>query len=267
MIVAVGALESELAGIRRQMKLACSYLVGQMKIAEGWLAGRECVLVQSGMGRERAEYALGFVLHRYRPSAVIALGYSGALAAKLRAGDLVVCSQVHALVAMPTPLHPLPSMGWLSCDHHLVSRALGVELASCWTTERWLPKLRPDRPVGGGCLTLPYLASYRQMKEWLGWNFSSSVVDMESFWLGCLAQQARVPFLAVRAISDTLNESLPPLEGLIDGSGQTRKRALSRYLLRHPLACGSLLRLGLHAHRAQQSLTVFFSKFVKDGNL
>jgi adenosylhomocysteine nucleosidase len=267
MIVAVAALESELAGIRRQMKLACSYLVGQMHIVEGWLAGRECVLAQSGMGRERAEHALALVLHRYRPSAVVALGYSGALAAKLRAGDLVVCPQVHALVTIPTPLHPMPSLGLLACDHHLVARALRVELSSCWTTEHWLPRLRPDRPVGGGCLTLPYLASYRQMKEWLSWNFSGAVVDMESFWLGCLAQQARVPFLAVRAISDPLTESLPPLEGLIDAAGRTRASALSRYLLRHPLASGSLMRLGLHAHRAQQSLTVFFSKFVKDMNL
>jgi nucleoside phosphorylase len=221
------------------------------------------LLVQSGMGRERAERALEFVLYRYRPSSLVSLGFGGALAARLRAGDLVVCPHVLALAGPPSPFYHTSSVGMLACDHALVSRAMQVPLATCWNTERWLPRRRPDRPVSGGCLTLPYLASQRQMKEWLGWNFTGAVVDMESFWLGNLAQQARLPFLAVRAISDPLTESLPTLDGLIDPAGSTQKRAVQRYLLRHPLALGGLVRLGLHARRAQQSLTMFFARFMK----
>ena len=267
MITAVAALEGELAGIRKHMKVASSFSVGEALIEEGWLAGQECVLAQSGMGRQRAERALEFVLQRYRPSAVLSLGFCGALAAKLRAGDLVVCSQLLALLTMPSPMRPAPPVGLLNCDERLVARALHVEMPLNWGMARCLGLRRRARPVGGGCLTIPSAASHRQVKEWLSWNFTGAVVDMESFWLGFLAREAGVPFLAVRAVSDPLSESLPPLDGLIDAFGRTKKSAMSRYLLAHPLVTGELVRLGFHARRAQKSLTSFVLRFLKESEL
>ncbi len=264
MITAVAALEGELAGIRKQMKIASSFRVGEALMEEGWLAGQECLLVQSGMGRQRAERALEFVLGRYQPSAVLSLGFCGALAARLRAGDLVVCAQLLALLTMPSPLRPAPSVSLLNCDQRLVTRALNLELPLKRGLAGSLGLGRHARPVGGGCLTIPSAASHRQVKEWLSWNFTGAVVDMESFWLGLLCQEAHVPFLAVRAVSDPLSESLPPLEGLIDAFGRARKGAMSRYLLAHPIAAVGLVRLGLHARRAQKSLTSFAVHFLKD---
>jgi len=263
MITAVAALEGELAGIRRQMRIVSSSHMGEALIEEGWLGSQECLLVQSGMGRQRAERALEYVLCRYRPSAVLSLGFCGALAAKLRAGDLVVCSQLLALLTMPSPMRPAPSVGLLNCDDRLVRRALRVEMPQSWGLSPSLWLRRRGRPVGGGCLTVPSVANHRQVKEWLSWNFTGAVVDMESFWLGSLAQEAGVPFLAVRAVSDPLSESLPPLDGLIDAFGRTKKRAMSRYLLAHPIACSELVRLGFHARRAQKSLTNFALNFLK----
>jgi adenosylhomocysteine nucleosidase len=264
MITAVAALEGELAGIRHQMKITRSFSVGEALLEEGWLAGQECLLVQSGMGRQRAERALQSVLQRYRPSAILSLGFCGALAAKLRAGDLVVCSQLLALLTMPSPLRPAPSVGLLNCDDDLVNRALQVEMPQPWGFAHYLTLRRRAKPVGGGCLTVPSAASHRQVKEWLSWNFTGAIVDMESFWLGSLAREAGVPFLAVRAVSDPLNESLPPLDGLVDAFGRTKMQAMSRYLLSHPITAGQLVRLGLHARRAQKSLTNFTVSFFKD---
>jgi adenosylhomocysteine nucleosidase len=264
MITAVAALEGELAGIRRQAKVTNSFRVGEALLEEGWLAGQDCLLVQSGMGRQRAERALEYVLRRYRPSAVLSLGFCGALAGKLRAGDLVVCSKLLALLTMPSPLRPAPSVGFLNCDDCLVKRALRVEMPQTWGAARCLALRRRVRPVVGGCLTVPSVANHRQVKEWLSWNFTGAVVDMESFWLGSLAQEAGVPFLAVRSVSDPLNESLPPLDGLVDAFGRTKKRAMSRYLIGHPIAAGELIRLGLHFRRAQKSLTSFVVSFLKD---
>ncbi|HEY7347214.1 MAG TPA: hypothetical protein VH599_02760 [Ktedonobacterales bacterium] len=264
MIIALAALEGELAGIRRHMKIAHTCSIGEALIEEGYLAGQECLLVQSGMGRQRAEYALQSVLQRYKPTAVLSLGFCGALAAKLRAGDLVVCSQLLALLTMPSPLRPAPSVGMLNCENHLVKRALHIDVPRTGGLTRFLMLRRRARPVGGGCLTVPSIASHRQVKEWLSWNFTGAVVDMESYWLGSLAQEAGVPFLAVRAVTDPLTESLPPLDGLVDAFGRTKKRAMSRYLLAHPLVTGELARLGLHTRRAQKSLTSFVVSFLKD---
>ncbi len=264
MITAVAALEGELIGIRRQMSIETSFTEDGALFEQGRLAGQTCLLVQTGMGRQRAERALEIALQRYTPSAILSLGFCGALASKLRAGDVVVCSQLMALLTMPSPLRPAPSVGLLHCDKRLVAQALHVDLPLKWGINRW-PALRwKARPVSGGCLTVPSVATHRQVKEWLSWNFTGAIVDMESYWLGLMARGAGIPFLAVRAVSDPLNESLPPLDGLVDVFGRPKKGAISRYLIEHPLTGIGLTRLGIHARRAQRNLTGFTLNFLKD---
>ena len=267
MITVVAALEGELIGIRRQMTIDTSFTEDGALFEQGCLVGQECLLVQTGMGRQRAERALEIVLQRYTPSAILSLGFCGALAAKLRAGDVVVCSQLMALLTMPSPLRPAPSVGLLYSDKRLVAQALHIDLPLKWGINRW-PALRwKARPVGGGCLTAPSVATHRQVKEWLSWNFTGAIVDMESYWLGLMAREAGIPFLAVRAVSDPLNESLPTLDGLVDAFGRPKKGAVGRYLIEHPFACVGLTRLGIHARRAQKNLTGFTLNFLKDVEL
>jgi adenosylhomocysteine nucleosidase len=252
MMIVVAALDTELAGIRRHLERADSVTVGEVRIEHGRLGGQDCVLVQSGMGRQRAEQALREVLARYKPAAVLSLGFCGALAANLRVGDLVVCSPVGGLLTLPSGPHVVPSpVGWLHCDGVLVQQALAVPMP---------PAL--GQLVGGGCLTVPSAVGPRGVKQWLSESFPSVAVDMESFWIGHLAQEAGVPWLVVRSVSDTLAESLPSFEGLVDDFGRARLSTLSRYLLHHPQRVAQLARLGLQAHRAEKSLTYFTISFL-----
>src|SRR5215831_19080282 len=127
MMIVVAALDTELAGIRRQLELANSFHVGAVRMERGRLGGQDCVLVQSGMGRERAEQALRAVLAQYQPVAILSLGFCGALDATLRVGDLVVCSPVGALLTLPSGPHVAPSpVGWLHGDGALIQQALAV---------------------------------------------------------------------------------------------------------------------------------------------
>jgi adenosylhomocysteine nucleosidase len=252
MLTVVAALDSELAGLRRQMEVADPHTVGDVRMEHGRLGDQDCLLVQSGMGRPLAEQALRAVLVQYQPAAVLSLGFCGALAATLHVGDLVVCSPLGALLTLPSGPHvALSSVGWLHCDGALVQQALAIPMPS-----------RAGQMVAGGCLTVPSAAGPRGVKHWLSESFPCVAVDMESFWLGRLAQQAGVPFLVVRAVSDTLAESLPSLEGLVDDFGRARLTTLSRYLLHHPLRVAQLTRLGLRAHRAAKSLTDFTVNFL-----
>jgi adenosylhomocysteine nucleosidase len=252
MMLLVAALDTELAGIRRHLELADSVTVGEVRMEHGRLGGQDCVLVQSGMGRQRAEQALRVVLAQYQPVAVLSLGFCGALAATLRVGDLVVCSPVGALLTLPSGPHVAPSpVGWLHCDGALVQQALAVPT---------LPGA--GQLIAGGCVTVPSAAGPRGVKHWLSESFPCVAVDMESFWIGHLAQEAGVPLLVVRSVSDALAESLPSFEGLVDDFGRASLTSLSRYLLHHPLRVAQLARLGLQAHRAEHSLTDFTVSFL-----
>ena len=64
-------------------------------VYRGKLEGRDCLLVRTGMGKERAESATQFVLQRYPVTAMISLGFAGALSPELTIGDVVVCSTMH----------------------------------------------------------------------------------------------------------------------------------------------------------------------------
>jgi adenosylhomocysteine nucleosidase len=263
MITVIAALDSELAGIRRHMKVAGTFNAAGVLIEEGLLSGQDCVLARSGMGKQRAEQAIHHILQTYQPDAILSLGFCGALAASLRVGDLVVCSPLTALLSIPSMLGPATPVGTLDCDDSLVQQALHVTLPP----SRVLPfrsKPHPMQPAGGGCLTLPGVASDRRLKEWLRLNFTSAAVDMESFWIGTLAKQAGVPFLTVRSVSDSLTESLPPLDGLVDDFGRVKIKPMGRYLLSHPPGVSQLARLGLQAQRAQHSLTRFTISFLKE---
>jgi adenosylhomocysteine nucleosidase len=253
MMTVVAALDRELAGLRRHMELADAFSVGDVRMERGQLRAQDCLLVQSGMGRQRAEHALRAVLEWYQPVAVLSLGFCGALAATLRVGDLVVCSPVGALLTMPSGPHVAPSpVGWLHCDGALVQQALAVPMPP-----------GSGQLVGGSCLTVPSAAGPRGVKQWPSESFPSvAAVDMESFWIGRLAQAAGVPFLVVRSVSDTLAESLPSFEGLVDAFGRASLTTLSRYLLRRPLRVAQLARLGLQAQRAEKSLTCFTVNFL-----
>ena len=252
MVILIAALDSELTGIRRHLELDDTFHVGDIRMERGRLGGRDCVLVQSGMGRQRAEQALRAVLAQYHPVAVLSLGFCGAVAATLRVGDLVVCSPVGALLTLPTGPRVAPSpVGWLHCDGALVQQALAIPMPP-----------GTNQLVGGGCLTIPSAAGPRDVKQWLSESFPSVAVDMESFWIGLLAQEAGVPWLVVRSVSDTLAESLPSFEGLVNDFGRASLTTLSRYLMGHPLRVAHLARLGLQAHRAEKRLTDFTVNFL-----
>ena len=262
-MLVVAALELELAGIRRTMKTANVFRMGEALCETGWIGEQACLLVQCGMGRQRAEQTLRLVLEQHQPSAILSLGFCGALAARLRPGDLVVCSPLRALHTMEPLVHAVPVDNFLRCDEALVRQALLVSIPQSRGLTCWVKHAQRVYPVVGECLTLPSAASHRRTKAWLSEHFASVVVDMESFWLGTQAQEAGVPYLAVRAVSDTHAETLPPLDGLVDDFGQAEWPVLPRYLAHHPLVAGQLVRFGLHARQAQKSLTNFALQFLR----
>jgi hypothetical protein len=71
-----------------------------------------------------------------------------------------------------------------------------------------------------------------------------------------------VPLLAVRAISDTMDESLPPFDRFTDSDGKWLVKDALRYFLVTP---GELVRIpGIfwHAQQATRSLTAFLHALV-----
>ena len=92
-------------------------------------------------------------------------------------------------------------------------------------------------------------------KEALFKASGAAAVDMESHAVGMVALNAKLPFVIVRVVADTHDETIPNAarEGLGE-DGQIKPLAVLMELMRRPAETGSLIRLGRESGRALSAL-------------
>jgi len=219
MLALMGAFGQEIAELRRQMVIE-EVVAGQdCKLYRGTLENRDVVIVKTGMGRERAENAAKFTLERYPATAIVSLGFAGALAPELRIGDVVVCSTLHCADGSGEEGQ---EAGPRAADPALLSLATQGSGGSAAT-------VRP-----GSCVTVLLLDADAEKMRALRDNFQADIVDMESYWIAGIASARQIPFIAVRSISDTIQRSIQPFDRILASDGTVLwKKAVLSFLL-HP---------------------------------
>ena len=182
------------------------------------LAGPGVAIHRSGMGADAAGACAGAVLAE-RPRALLSVGFCGALERDLRVGDLVAAERV---------VHENTGTAF-AADEVLLAAAPGRRgtLVSAVSVAR--------TPADRAALT-------------------GLAVDLESATLARLAEEAGVPFLALRAVTDRVPDRVPAVEHALDQDGVPSMDAIARHLLHHPRDLRPLLRLGRAARRAGRSL-------------
>lgn len=81
------------------------------------------------------------------------------------------------------------------------------------------------------------------------------VCDMETFALANSAVQRRIPFIAVRSISDTADQEVPgELFDVTHESGKIAYRRLIKSVFKKPGLVKDLIRLGVNSEKAAKSL-------------
>ena len=176
------------------------------------------VLHLGGMGAAAAARA-GARVAAGRPRALLAVGFCGALDPALRVGDLVAADRVVDEASGDV----------FAADPDLLAAAPGARGAL--VSARHIARTPLDRA------RLPGVA-----------------VDLESAGLARAARDAGVPFLALRAVTDTTRHRMPDVEWMAGGSGALRPGRVAAHLITHPLEVPQLLRLGPAAARAGRAL-------------
>ncbi|HEX2924489.1 MAG TPA: hypothetical protein VHS28_10755 [Chloroflexota bacterium] len=99
-------------------------------------------------------------------------------------------------------------------------------------------------------------------KDAVGKSFGAVAVDMESYWVAAISKDRRVPFLAVRAISDQLGQSLPRVDRFVGEEGQLLWMGAAMHFATHPVDLLKLPSLYRGASSAAGSLTGFLIDLV-----
>jgi hopanoid-associated phosphorylase len=162
---------------------------------------------------------------------VISFGVAGGLDPALKSGDIVVATEVLA-----------GDTRWLA------GSALNEELIANIALGR-------RRVVRGGLAGVEQVIAGISKKAALWSETGAAAVDMESHIAAAYADEAGLPFAALRVISDPANRALPALaRNAIKPNGDIDLRKVLRGIVRNPLTLRSLVSTGIDFNRALRSL-------------
>ena len=239
MLALLGAFGQEIVDLRRQMVVAEVVTGRGCKLYRCRFENRDVLLVKTGMGKERAENATKFTLERYPVSAIISLGFAGALAPELSIGDVVVCSTLHCAHKAEGKW---VSAGLCVSDEHLLSLAsqdMGDIAARCRL---------------GSSVSVLQLESSTKKLQGLAETFHAHIVDMESYWIAGIASARQIPFIAIRSISDTMQESVQPFDRILTPDGRLLWRKALFCFITHPQYLKNTFTLYRNVRIARKSL-------------
>ena len=177
--------------------------------------GRDIIICQTGIG-SRSRMSAEAVISSRSPGIVLSVGVAGGLAPHITAGEVVVCERI---------------------DHES-HRANGRE-ESVFSDERLI-----EVAMAAGCgLNLSISRGSSLTVNEAAWGLAEKaahhswkahdIVEMESFWVGEVAARHDLPFLCVRTISDTAEDSLLQT-GAMDEHGNFDQQRLLDYIREHP---------------------------------
>ncbi len=227
----VSALPEELAPLRRRLsgrRRRPLPAAPPASLELGGLAGTPIACLVTGDGAARARAGLAAMLDALAVPAVVVVGIGGALSPELALLEIVAAREVRGPGAPDTP----PDAAWRERALGLAGVRDGVVLSSAELVTDPAAKRRLGAAAPG-----------------------PTVADLESAAFGSVAAARGIPYLVLRAVSDTVEERLPRL--LVrctrpDGSLDRRRVALRGLLEWWQLP--ALLRLRLRAGRAGRRL-------------
>jgi adenosylhomocysteine nucleosidase len=194
----LAALKEEIEPLVQSMEGVKTSKWGRRSIHQGRIGQSQVVAVAGGVGKVKAATCTQYLIDRFSIEAVICAGLAGAVNSRLHAGDVVISSKAleHDFDPGDPALLKKFRRRWIEADRELVELALqaGKELGLA------------DRCRPGKVLTGDQAIVSHERRQWLWQTFRADCVDMESAAVAQVCRLNGVPWVVVRAISDSAEE-------------------------------------------------------------
>ncbi|MFA7236558.1 MAG: hypothetical protein WC058_06825 [Phycisphaeraceae bacterium] len=219
----------------------------------------------TGMGQSRARQSAQQLLTNLRPQRVLITGLCGALDPSLKVADVLHVTKIITRSPNPQTFTPTPiglastplfnvqcAMSNVQCNPrtpHIAHRTSHIahspiELASM-----------PSLTSGAILFTADHLIATPVEKSRLRQQTAAHAVDMESAAVAAVCDALHIPWLCLRAVSDTADQSLPAyLADMVDPLGRPRPLAALRQLLPHPSRLRTLTQIARRSRAAVDAL-------------
>ena len=235
----VSAFAPEMSVLRRKLSGAASHSVNGVEFVAGRLEGRDVVLFLSGISVVNAAMTAQLALERFHIDRILFSGIAGGVDPGLSVGDVVIADRwgqyLELLFARETgdgwskpPFfeYPFANFGmmfprsvtvlrdgldapetrfWFPADEALLALARAasedVALARC-TADNACLEQAPRIVIGGAGVSGGAFVDNAAFRNYAFETFGARVLDMESAAVAHVAWANRVPFIAVRSLSD-----------------------------------------------------------------
>ena len=199
----IGAMEVEVAALKKDMKVERTLNKAGMEFLEGELEGCSAVVVRSGIGKVNAAVCTQILADEFGVDAVINTGIAGSLKAEINIGDIVLSTDVlhHDMDAagFGYPLGQIPQMDVFSFAADEEMRKIAKEVCQA---------VNPDIQVfEGRIVSGDQFISDKAVKNRISENFGGYCTEMEGAAIAQTAFLNSIPFVIIRAISDKADDS------------------------------------------------------------
>lgn len=200
-VAVIGAMEQEIELLKSNMDQVKTEYFGKFTVHSGLLCGKRVALVLSGIGKANAAAVTALVVGKYAPDYVINTGSAGGIGQGLRVGDVVVGTRVThhdvdvtAFGYVPGQIPQMPAE--FESDAELVAKAVVAADAFDGAT------VHKGLIVSGD----QFIHSSEKV-DFIRRNFNGVLaVEMEAAAIAQVCFQLDVPFVTVRAVSDSADE-------------------------------------------------------------
>lgn len=204
----------------------------------GKLRGHEVVIVESGVGQQGAARATAEAIKFYQPKRVISAGFAGGLNDALRRGHIVLADEI-------VDAHGSRLSTDMRLDPQSLAGLKGVHVGRLLTVDRILRDPAERRGLAS--------------------EHDAVACDMESFAIAKTCREHNVPFMAIRIISDAVDDELPrEIEHLLAQKSFAGKLgAATGAVLKRFSAAKDLWRLREDALKASDRLAKFLASVIE----
>ncbi|MEA5114856.1 MAG: nucleoside phosphorylase [Geobacteraceae bacterium] len=236
----VAAMSEECGPLLRLVSGCRKTGIGRFRAWSFTACGHEIRLIRAGMGIAHAAEATAALISAHKPQLLLSFGFGGAVRQGLATGDLVLANRLFRLDAgkltqLEGPDLKLTCQAGRALESHGASGAFHLHRGEFITTDRI-----ENKPELAGLLVK---------------GMENPLLDMETSAVALVASAAQIPFMAIRAVSDSADEELDfSIAELTDREMNVSIPRVLLTLARKPRILPQLLRLSRNSRLAGKNL-------------
>lgn len=197
----IAAMNEEINEVKNIMTNISEKQIYELIFIEGNINNKECVIVQSGIGKVNAARTTQILIDNYNLEYIVNVGSAASLNDKLNIGDIVIGEKLiqhdFDITAFGHNKGYISNVGeYIQSDTMLVKK-----IYNCCSNN----KIEDIKIKSGVIASGDIFCTSEEMKNKINNKFKADAVEMEGAAIAQVCYLDKIPFVVIRSISDTPN--------------------------------------------------------------